>query len=138
MLAAVGVASIDELFEVIPADIRRPDLNQPRALTEMEALRDLRNLRQKTCRSRRLEFPWRWQLQPLFPAVVNQMLLRGEFFTPIRHISPKLRRARFKSYTVPDHGCRTTWNRRRQRVALRRRHGRRRSGVDGDRPWQEA
>ena len=37
MLAAVGVASIDDLFTAIPAEIRNPGLHQPPALTEMEA-----------------------------------------------------------------------------------------------------
>src|SRR5919198_763764 len=44
MLRRIGVDSIDALFNDVPADARFPRLDLPPALTEMEAMRHLREL----------------------------------------------------------------------------------------------
>ncbi|MCS6870104.1 MAG: glycine dehydrogenase, partial [Anaerolineae bacterium] len=44
MLAAIGISSLEELFEAVPAEHRFPPLNLPEALSEMEALWELQAL----------------------------------------------------------------------------------------------
>ena len=44
MLKAIGVESLEDLFQVIPKEYRFPQLELPEALTEMEAHRYLDEL----------------------------------------------------------------------------------------------
>ena len=44
MLAAIGAESLEALFADVPAAKRFPDLNLPAALTEMEALGELKTI----------------------------------------------------------------------------------------------
>ena len=46
MLQTIGVQSLDDLFDAVPAKHRFPRLNLPPALTEMEALNELSGLAQ--------------------------------------------------------------------------------------------
>ena len=46
MLETIGVKSLDDLFDAIPAKHRFPELNLPPALTEMEAMDELSGLAQ--------------------------------------------------------------------------------------------
>ena len=41
MLETIGVKSLDDLFEAVPATHRFPNLNLPPALTEMEAMNEV-------------------------------------------------------------------------------------------------
>lgn len=91
MLAAVGVASVDEFFAGIPADIRRPDLHLPRALTEMEAAARLAELAGKNLQvAPGNSFLGAGSYSHYVPAVVDQMLLRGEFFTAYTPYQPEV------------------------------------------------
>ena len=44
MLKTIGVSSIEELFNVIPEEVRFPNLDLPLPLSEMEAAEGLANL----------------------------------------------------------------------------------------------
>jgi len=91
MLAAVGVCTIDELFDVIPADIRNPDLHQPPSLTEMEAAARLAELAGKNLQiAPGNSFLGAGSYSHYVPAVVNQLLLRGEFFTAYTPYQPEV------------------------------------------------
>ena len=91
MLAAVGVSSVDELFAAIPEDIRRPDLHLPRALTEMEAAARMTELAGKNMRVEPgASFLGAGSYSHYVPAVVNQILLRGEFFTAYTPYQPEV------------------------------------------------
>jgi glycine dehydrogenase subunit 1 len=91
MLASVGVATIDELFAGIPADIRRPDLHLPRALTEMEAAARMSELAAKNMQVAPGDsFLGAGSYSHYVPAVVNQILLRGEFFTAYTPYQPEV------------------------------------------------
>src|SRR5215208_1107151 len=46
MLETIGVKSLDDLFDAVPAKYRFPMLNLPPALTEMEAMEELSGLAQ--------------------------------------------------------------------------------------------
>ncbi len=68
MLRAIGVKSVDELFADVPARHRFPKLNLPDALSEMEAVAELRDLAEANVETQsRGMFPGRRRLQPLHP-----------------------------------------------------------------------
>jgi glycine dehydrogenase subunit 1 len=91
MLAAIGVATVDELFSVIPAGIRQPNLHLPPALTEMEAAARLAELASKnTAIAPGASFLGAGSYSHYVPAVVNQMILRGEFFTSYTPYQPEV------------------------------------------------
>ena len=91
MLAAVGVASVDELFAGIPEDILRPDLHLPPALTEMEAAARMAELAGKNLQiTPGASFLGAGSYSHYVPAVVNQILLRGEFFTAYTPYQPEV------------------------------------------------
>jgi glycine dehydrogenase subunit 1 len=91
MLAAVGLPSIADLFEDVPATVRFPDLDLPGPLSEMETLRELMELAEANAHA---------QSSPCFlgagaynhfsPSVVNHMILRGEFLTAYTPYQPEI------------------------------------------------
>ncbi len=53
MLKAIGVESVERLFDVVPADVRFPELHLPKPLSEAQLLRELRAM------SGAMPTPWR-------------------------------------------------------------------------------
>lgn len=82
MLDRIGVGAVEDLFEVIPEQVRFPELDIPAGMSEMEVEQLLRDLAGKNVHV---------QQQPCFlgagaynhyvPAVVDTVLRRGEFLT---------------------------------------------------------
>ncbi|HAV78185.1 MAG TPA: glycine dehydrogenase, partial [Anaerolineae bacterium] len=83
MLKAVGVKSLDDLFDAIPAKHRFPTLDIPAALTEMEAMAELSEIAQtnENVRSDLVSFLGAGMYNHYIPSVVDHMLRRGEFYT---------------------------------------------------------
>jgi glycine dehydrogenase subunit 1 len=83
MLAAIGVSSVDELFDMVPAELRlKHPLNIPPAMTELELTAHLARLAaantspaQKPC------FLGGGSYDHFIPAVVDYVASRGEFYT---------------------------------------------------------
>ena len=92
MLAAIGVSSVDELFEQIPRGVRFDrELDVPAALREVELVAPpLRARRAKRAHGRRALVPRRRDLRPLLPAVVDVLLSRGEFLTAYTPYQPEM------------------------------------------------
>ena len=90
MLAAIGVASVDELFRDIPAALRlgRP-LQVPPALPEAELTRHLEQLAAKNVLDR-VSFLGAGVYDHYVPAVVDAVLQRGEFLTAYTPYQPEL------------------------------------------------
>src|SRR5215207_6264765 len=91
MLAAIGVDSIEELFEAIPASIRFPEVKLPRMLTEMEAAARMQQLASRNF------FPTdgntllgAGSYHHYVPATVGQILARGEFYTAYTPYQPEV------------------------------------------------
>jgi glycine dehydrogenase subunit 1 len=82
MLAAIGVASIDELFEPIPKDVRleRP-LAIATAMDEASLMAHLSDLASKNTGASALSFLGGGIYDHHIPPAVDQLLLRGEFYT---------------------------------------------------------
>jgi len=83
MLEAIGAASLDALFESIPADMRlqRP-LAIPPALSEMELTQNMTRLAAKNVHAgQKVCFLGGGSYDHFIPAVVDEIASRGEFYT---------------------------------------------------------
>ena len=82
MLASLGLRSIDELFNDIPAEFRNPALDLPAPLSELEIQRELGAL---AARNRPLgsgpSFLGAGCYHHFIPAIVKALITRGEFLT---------------------------------------------------------
>ena len=82
MLHAIGVASVEDLFEDIPAHYRNPALDLPPALSELEVRRDIERLAARNAHAGTHRFFLGGGAYNHFiPSVVGAMLGRGEFLT---------------------------------------------------------
>ena len=92
MLETIGVKSLDDLFEAVPAKHRFPELNLHPALTEMEALDELSGLAQsnENVRSDLISFLGAGMYHHYIPSVVDHILRRGEFYTAYTPYQPEI------------------------------------------------
>ena len=91
MLAVIGIDDIAELFEPIPAKVRRPTLDLPPRLTEMEAAAYLDLLAAKNLVPNGSDsFLGAGSYRHYSPAAVSQLLLRGELFTAYTPYQPEV------------------------------------------------
>lgn len=91
MLASLGLKSVEELFEVVPSQVRFPELKLPKALSELEATRLLGQLSAKNVEL---------DSQPCFlgagayrhyvPSVIGHLAGRAEFFTAYTPYQPEV------------------------------------------------
>ncbi len=90
MLEAIGVDSIDRLFEVVPEESRYPSLDLPSALSEMEVVRLLRGLAEENADlDHHSCFLGAGAYRHFIPAVVDHVLRRGEFYTAYTPYQPE-------------------------------------------------
>ena len=92
MLAAIGVSSIDDLFEQIPEGVRFDrELDVPPALTEVELIRHLESLAAKNAHTGiELSFLGAGIYDHHTPAIVDTILQRGEFLTAYTPYQPEM------------------------------------------------
>jgi len=92
MLKAIGVKSLDDLFDAVPAKHRFPQLDLPPALTEMEAMAELSGLAQsnENVRGDLISFLGAGMYNHYIPSVVDHMLRRGEFYTAYTPYQPEI------------------------------------------------
>ncbi|MBA3376891.1 MAG: aminomethyl-transferring glycine dehydrogenase subunit GcvPA [Actinobacteria bacterium] len=92
MLAAIGVSSVEELFEQIPPDVRLGrDLDLPPALPELELVRHLTELAERNAHTGvELSFLGAGIYDHYVPAVVDVLLSRGEFLTAYTPYQPEM------------------------------------------------
>ncbi len=83
MLEAIGVASIDELFAMVPEDLRlRRELDLPPAMGELELTAHLESLAAKnTSAGQAVCFLGGGSYDHFIPAVVDVVASRSEFYT---------------------------------------------------------
>ena len=88
MLAQVGVASIDQLFDDVPAPHRFPKLQLPPAMSEMEIAAEMLAISEANDHAGDFAmFRGAGAYHHYIPSVVNHMLLRGEFYTGLHALS---------------------------------------------------
>jgi glycine dehydrogenase subunit 1 len=92
MLETIGVTSLENLFEAVPARHRFPTLNLPAALTEMEAMNELSGLAQsnENVRGDLISFLGAGMYNHYIPSVVDHILRRGEFYTAYTPYQPEI------------------------------------------------
>jgi glycine dehydrogenase subunit 1 len=91
MLSAVGVSTIEDLFEAVPSRYRFPALDLPEALSEMEVMAELLALAEVNDHAQDYAvFRGAGAYHHFIPSVVNHILLRGEFFTAYTPYQPEL------------------------------------------------
>jgi glycine dehydrogenase subunit 1 len=91
MLAAVGVAEVDDLFAEIPEAVRRREaLPLPPGLAEVEVAAELRRLADRdTPATRLVSFLGAGVYDHYVPAVVDAIVSRGEFLTAYTPYQPE-------------------------------------------------
>ena len=92
MLAAIGVSSVDELFEQVPPGVRlERDLDLPPALGEPELVRHIEGLAARNVStSDELSFLGAGIYDHYVPAVTDVVLSRGEFLTAYTPYQPEM------------------------------------------------
>jgi glycine cleavage system P protein (glycine dehydrogenase) subunit 1 len=89
MLSAIGVQSIDDLFADIPASLRSSGLDLPAPESEVELTARLRLLADRN-RVDLVSFLGAGAYRHFTPPVVDQILLRGEFYTAYTPYQPEI------------------------------------------------
>ena len=91
MLAAIGVASVEELFEDIPAALRDPELRIPPPLSEMQVRREMERLAERNFHAgAHPSFLGAGVYNHYCPAVVGPLVTRGEFLTSYTPYQPEV------------------------------------------------
>mgnify|MGYP001168767204 CR=1 FL=1 len=91
MLAAIGVTTIEDLFEAVPAAHRFPALDLPPAMSEMDVAAEMQALADANDHGGDFAiFRGAGAYHHFIPSVVNHMLLRGEFYTAYTPYQPEL------------------------------------------------
>ncbi|MCC6148425.1 MAG: aminomethyl-transferring glycine dehydrogenase subunit GcvPA [Anaerolineaceae bacterium] len=91
MLRAIGVDSLEKLFEAVPSKYRFPKLDLPKALSEMEAMQQLSDLAFANESARDLvSFLGAGAYNHYIPAAVDSIISRGEFLTAYTPYQPEV------------------------------------------------
>ena len=91
MLETIGAASLEDLFNDVPAAYRFPKLNLPPALTEMDILNELEEMSSANENTRDLiSFLGAGAYHHYTPAVVDAIIRRGEFLTAYTPYQPEV------------------------------------------------
>jgi glycine dehydrogenase subunit 1 len=96
MLAAVGVAEIDDLFADIPAAVRATGFDLPAPLTEQEVRAELTRLAGQN-RIPRVSFLGAGVYRHLVPSVVSEVIGRAEFSTSYTPYQPEVSQGTLQS-----------------------------------------
>jgi glycine dehydrogenase subunit 1 len=89
MLAEIGVDSMDDLFADIPMSLRSSGLELPAPIPEAELVVRLRDLASRN-RVDLISFLGAGAYRHFTPPVVDQLLLRGEFYTAYTPYQPEI------------------------------------------------
>ncbi|MDX2163225.1 MAG: aminomethyl-transferring glycine dehydrogenase subunit GcvPA [bacterium] len=91
MLAAIGVPTIEDLFQAVPAAHRFPTLDLPPAMSEMDVIAEMQALADANEHAGDYSlFRGAGAYHHFVPSVVNHMLLRGEFYTAYTPYQPEM------------------------------------------------
>lgn len=88
MLAAIGVASIDDLFAPIPSALRAQSFDLPAGMSEFEMLKGLKTLAGKNAQEM-VNFVGGGFYDHLIPATVDHLSGRAEFYTAYTPYQPE-------------------------------------------------
>ncbi len=91
MLSAIGVTTIEDLFEAVPATHRFPALDLPAPMSEMEVWAEMQALAEANEHAQDFAiFRGAGAYHHFIPSAVNHILLRGEFYTAYTPYQPEV------------------------------------------------
>ncbi len=91
MLAAIGVTTIEDLFEAVPSTHRFPRLNLPKPMSEMEIVAELAALSDANEHAGDFaSFRGAGAYHHFIPAAISHIVLRGEFLTAYTPYQPEV------------------------------------------------
>lgn len=91
MLDAIGVTTIEDLFEAVPASHRFPKLNLPPAMSEMSVAAEMQGMAEANEHAGDFAlFLGAGAYHHFIPSAVNHLLLRGEFYTAYTPYQPEI------------------------------------------------
>lgn len=92
MLKAIGVDSIEQLFEAIPKEVRfKGELNVPEALHEPELIKYFKDLANKNTTIKQMpSFLGAGVYEHYIPSVVDHVISRSEFYTAYTPYQPEI------------------------------------------------
>ncbi len=91
MLATIGVGSLNDLYQAVPAEVRFPDLDLPDPISELEVMEELQTLAEANLDTRHFAcFLGAGAYNHFIPAAVDQILRRGEFYTAYTPYQPEI------------------------------------------------
>ncbi|HZH92471.1 MAG TPA: aminomethyl-transferring glycine dehydrogenase subunit GcvPA [Tissierellaceae bacterium] len=92
MLKAIGLESIDQLFDDIPKDIKLSrELDLPKSKSELEVTSYLKKLADKNCSMSELtSFLGAGAYDHYIPSIVNHVISRSEFYTSYTPYQPEI------------------------------------------------
>jgi glycine dehydrogenase subunit 1 len=96
MLEAIGIKSVDELFDDIPAPLRASRLDLPAGMPELELAAHLESLAGRN-RTDLASFLGAGAYRHYQPPVVDQLLLRGEWYTAYTPYQPEVSQGTLQS-----------------------------------------
>jgi glycine dehydrogenase subunit 1 len=96
MLEAIGIKSVDELFDDIPATLRASRLDLPAGMPELELAAHLESLAGRN-RTDLASFLGAGAYRHYQPPVVDQLLLRGEWYTAYTPYQPEVSQGTLQS-----------------------------------------
>src|SRR6187200_1385993 len=96
MLAALGLTSVDQLFEDIPVELRASPLDLPEPEPELELAARLRGLAARN-RTDLASFLGAGVYRHWTPPAVDQLLLRGEWYTAYTPYQPEISQGTLQS-----------------------------------------
>ncbi len=98
MLAAIGVASIEELFRDLPQASRFPQVTLPAPLSEVEVMQELRQISEANDDLDHMAcFLGAGAYRHYVPSVVQHVLLRSEFYTAYTPYQPEISQGTLQS-----------------------------------------
>jgi glycine dehydrogenase subunit 1 len=98
MLRQLGAASIDNLFDSIPASLRlRDHLNVPAALSEIELLKQFDAMGTRNQAAGRVGFLGGGAYSHYIPTIVDHLISRSEFFTAYTPYQPEISQGTLQS-----------------------------------------
>ncbi len=91
MLDVIGAKAMDDLFAAIPSKVKYPALKLPKALSELEILRELETLSETNADlGHHIGFLGAGVYNHYVPSVVDHVISRSEFFTAYTPYQPEL------------------------------------------------
>ncbi|MFQ5593959.1 MAG: aminomethyl-transferring glycine dehydrogenase subunit GcvPA [Anaerolineae bacterium] len=91
MLDAIGISKVEDLFDVIPEQVRFPELDLPAGMSELEVGKLLQDLAARNLNlTQQANFLGAGAYYHYVPAVVDTIMRRGEFFTAYTPYQPEV------------------------------------------------